>query len=94
RAAALRLEALPGAASPPGAGPAALREFLAERWRGLHPILWGDQLRQARLDEQIYLGLLQVEESSGVSRQSSGAGSVAQDALSVSLPGAGSETSD
>jgi glycerol-3-phosphate dehydrogenase len=38
-----------------------IQRFLAQRWRGVHPILWGDQLRQARLDEQIYWGLLNVE---------------------------------
>ncbi len=36
----------------------ALLHFLQARWKGLVPVLWGDQLRQARLDEQIYLGLL------------------------------------
>ena len=38
----------------------ALRNFLAERWRGLTPVLWGDQLRQERLDELIFLGVLGV----------------------------------
>ena len=38
----------------------AIEHFLQERWRGIQPILWGDQLRQARLDEQIYLNLLNV----------------------------------
>ena len=36
----------------------ALLHFLQARWKGLTPVLWGDQLRQARLDEQIYLGVL------------------------------------
>jgi glycerol-3-phosphate dehydrogenase len=39
---------------------AALRDFLEERWRGLTPVLWGDQLRQERLDELIFLGVLGV----------------------------------
>ncbi|RRR68976.1 MAG: anaerobic glycerol-3-phosphate dehydrogenase subunit A [Candidatus Viridilinea halotolerans] len=39
----------------------ALRDFLQARWKGLRPVLWGDQLRQARLDEQIYVGLLGVD---------------------------------
>lgn len=39
----------------------ALRDFLEERWRGITPILWGDQLRQERLDELIYLGILGVD---------------------------------
>jgi glycerol-3-phosphate dehydrogenase len=37
-----------------------LHEFLAERWKGTWPILYGDQLRQARLDEWIFQGILDV----------------------------------
>ena len=40
---------------------AALRHFLQERWKGVQPILYGDQLRQARLDDWIFQGLLDVE---------------------------------
>jgi glycerol-3-phosphate dehydrogenase len=40
---------------------AALRDFLQERWKGVWPILYGDQLRQARLDDWIFQGLLDVE---------------------------------
>jgi glycerol-3-phosphate dehydrogenase len=39
---------------------ASLRGFLEERWKGMWPILYGDQLRQARLDEWIFQGLLDV----------------------------------
>jgi glycerol-3-phosphate dehydrogenase len=39
----------------------ALVDFLEERWKGLHPILYGEQLRQTRLDEWIFQGLLDVE---------------------------------
>jgi glycerol-3-phosphate dehydrogenase len=39
----------------------ALLDFLQERWKGLYPILYGDQLRQARLDDWIFHGLLDVE---------------------------------
>jgi glycerol-3-phosphate dehydrogenase len=39
----------------------ALLDFIQERWKGLHPILYGDQLRQARLDDWIFQGLLDVE---------------------------------
>ncbi|CAN5835891.1 anaerobic glycerol-3-phosphate dehydrogenase subunit GlpA [soil metagenome] len=35
-----------------------LRDFLQERWKGLTPVLWGQQLKQARLDELIYLSIL------------------------------------
>lgn len=38
-----------------------LRDFLQERWKGLTPILWGQQLKQERLDELIYLSLLNVD---------------------------------
>ena len=40
---------------------ASLRAFLQERWKGVWPILYGDQLRQARLDDWIFQGLLDVE---------------------------------
>lgn len=39
----------------------ALVDFLQERWKGVAPVLWGDQLRQAWLDEGIYQALLDVE---------------------------------
>jgi glycerol-3-phosphate dehydrogenase len=38
----------------------ALVGFLEERWKGTWPILYGDQLRQARLDEWIFQGVLDV----------------------------------
>jgi glycerol-3-phosphate dehydrogenase len=54
---------------PPSGGSAAalastgalLRHFLQERWKGLTAIMWGDQLRQERLDEIIYLDTLGVD---------------------------------
>src|SRR5579859_376335 len=39
---------------------AAICNFLQERWKGVVPLLWGDQLRQSRLDEWIFQGLLDV----------------------------------
>jgi glycerol-3-phosphate dehydrogenase len=39
----------------------ALLDFLQERWKGEWPILYGDQLRQARFDEWIFHGVLDVE---------------------------------
>jgi len=39
----------------------ALLGFLQERWKGMWPILYGDQLRQARLDDWIFHGVLDVE---------------------------------
>ncbi|HSQ25818.1 MAG TPA: glycerol-3-phosphate dehydrogenase subunit GlpB, partial [Anaerolineales bacterium] len=44
---------------------ASLRDFLQERWKGMHPILWGQQLRQSRLNELIYLNVLNVEHLPG-----------------------------
>jgi glycerol-3-phosphate dehydrogenase len=38
-----------------------LRDFLQARWRGLTPILWGQQLKQERLDELIYLSLMNAD---------------------------------
>jgi glycerol-3-phosphate dehydrogenase len=39
---------------------AALLDFLQERWKGAWPILYGDQLRQVRLDDWIFQGVLDV----------------------------------
>jgi glycerol-3-phosphate dehydrogenase len=38
----------------------ALLGFLQERWKGVWPILYGDQIRQSRLDDWIYQGVLDV----------------------------------
>ena len=38
-----------------------LRDFLQERWKGVVPILWGRQLKQERLDELIYLSLMNAD---------------------------------
>jgi glycerol-3-phosphate dehydrogenase len=40
---------------------AALADFAQRRWKGQRPLLWGQSLRQALLDEQIYLGTLGLE---------------------------------
>ncbi|MGH9186955.1 MAG: anaerobic glycerol-3-phosphate dehydrogenase subunit GlpA [Acidimicrobiales bacterium] len=45
-------------------GPAAttaILDFLQERWKGVYPILYGDQMRQARYGDWIYQGLFDVE---------------------------------
>lgn len=42
-----------------------LRDFLQERWKGLWPILWGSQLKQERLDELIYMSLLNADHLPG-----------------------------
>jgi hypothetical protein len=38
-----------------------LRDFLQARWRGVTPVLWGQQLKQERLDELIYLSLMNAD---------------------------------
>ena len=43
----------------------ALRDFLQERWKGLLPVLWGQQLRQERFDELIYLDVLNADHLPG-----------------------------
>lgn len=44
---------------------ASLRDFLQERWKGVLPILWGQQLRQERLNELIYRSLLSADHLPG-----------------------------
>ncbi len=39
----------------------ALRDFLQERWKGITPVLWGPQLKQERMDELIYLSLMNAD---------------------------------
>jgi glycerol-3-phosphate dehydrogenase len=43
-----------------------LYDFLNERWKGLLPVLWGSQLRQERLNELIYLNVLNVNRLPGL----------------------------
>ncbi len=38
-----------------------LLKFVTERWKGVEPLLWGDQLRQAVLDDHIFQGILDIE---------------------------------
>jgi glycerol-3-phosphate dehydrogenase len=45
----------------PQAANRSLLDFLQERWKGVYPILHGDQLRQATLDDWIFQGLLAVQ---------------------------------
>jgi len=39
-----------------------LKEFLNRRYRGIRPVLWGDQMREEQLVEGIYLGILGLAE--------------------------------
>ncbi len=47
-----------------------LRDFVQERWKGLVPILWGVQLKQERLDELLYLCLMNADHLPGAAGQS------------------------
>jgi glycerol-3-phosphate dehydrogenase len=38
-----------------------LLDFLQERWKGVWPILYGDQLRQMRFDDWVFHGVLDVD---------------------------------
>ncbi len=38
-----------------------MQDFLQERWKGLAPILWGQQLKQQRLTQFIYMSLLNAD---------------------------------
>jgi glycerol-3-phosphate dehydrogenase len=40
---------------------ASILAFLQERWKGVWPVLYGDQLRQMRFDEWIFHGVLDVD---------------------------------
>lgn len=39
----------------------ALLDYVQERWKGVWPVLYGDQLREARLDEWIFQGVLDAD---------------------------------
>jgi glycerol-3-phosphate dehydrogenase len=38
-----------------------LRDFLQERWKGVVPIVWGQQLKQEQLDRLIYLSIMNAD---------------------------------
>jgi glycerol-3-phosphate dehydrogenase len=53
----------------------ALLDFLQERWKGIWPILYGDQLRQIRFDDWVFQGVLDVEHAPGAVGAAGGDGS-------------------
>ncbi len=57
---------------PPEQTNQALLGFLEERWKGVKPVLWGDDLRQMHLDQEIYLNLLAVDRLNGAGSSSDG----------------------
>ena len=44
-----------------GDGIAELKDFINERWRGLQPLLWGQTVSQAELQEALHCGLLGLD---------------------------------
>jgi glycerol-3-phosphate dehydrogenase len=44
-----------------GEGVGELKDFLNERWRGMQPLLWGQAVSQAELQEALHCGLLGLE---------------------------------
>ena len=46
-------------------GLADLKSFLQHRWKGQRPILWGNQLQQAEMEEALHCGLFGLELQSG-----------------------------
>ncbi len=40
-----------------------LIDFLEGRWKGIKPILWGDQLREEQLIEGIYMGIFALDKA-------------------------------
>ncbi len=43
----------------------ALRVFLSERWKGIYPLLWGEQLREEYLNYGIYAALFNLDKTGG-----------------------------
>jgi glycerol-3-phosphate dehydrogenase len=52
----------------------ALLDFLQERWKGIWPILYGDQLRQIRFDDWVFQGMLDVAHAPGAATAEAAAG--------------------
>jgi glycerol-3-phosphate dehydrogenase len=49
-----------------------LIDFLEGRWKGIKPILWGDQLREEQLIEGIYMGIFALDKAAIHSRAKKG----------------------
>jgi glycerol-3-phosphate dehydrogenase len=70
-----------------------LRDFLQERWRGLTPVLWGRQLKQERLDELIYLDIMNIDHlPPAASTGEAGVSPLTEFWQFDTTPGAGSES--
>ncbi len=66
-----------------------MRDFLAERWRGQHAVLWGEQLAQAELMEALHCGTF-GEELGGDDRCDGGMPEAPHAAPNADLAGEGS----
>lgn len=44
-----------------GSAHALLKPFLADRWAGIRPVLWGNQVREAELTRAIYAAVLNID---------------------------------
>ena len=42
-----------------------LKRFINQRWKGIRPVLWGQQLRETELTRAIYASILQLNENPG-----------------------------
>lgn len=42
-----------------------LKRFINQRWKGIRPVLWGQQLRETELTRAIYASILEENENSG-----------------------------
>lgn len=54
---------------------ALFRTFLQERWHGIRPLLWGNQLREIELERGIYGATLNIDGDCGPESDTPGAGS-------------------
>ena len=42
-----------------------LKHFINQRWKGIHPVLWGQQLRETELTRAVYSSILQLDKNPG-----------------------------
>jgi glycerol-3-phosphate dehydrogenase len=42
-------------------GKALIRDFLETRWKGIRPVLWGDQIREAEFQREVYAATLNLD---------------------------------
>lgn len=63
----------------------ALRDFLQERWKGVRPVLWGQQLRQERFNELVYLNVLSADHLPGPGESRLSPGMYAQEPVEQTI---------